>query len=209
MSASRPRPYTVALTGGVAAGKSTVARRFAALGVPVVDADAAARAVVQPGQPALAEIAAMFGSESIAADGGLDRAWMRQRVFADVGQRRRLEAIVHPRVRAWIEDRLDAVRAPYALLDIPLLAETWPAYAWVDRVLLVDAPPALRRARLMQRDRIDATDAQRLLDAQATDATRRQRADDVLDNSGGEQALEAAVAALHAHYRLLSAAAER
>ncbi len=209
MSASRPRPFTVALTGGVAAGKSTVARHFAALGVPVLDADAAARAVVQPGQPALAEIAAMFGSESIAADGGLDRAWMRQRVFADSGQRRRLEAIVHPRVRAWFEDRLDGVRTPYALLDIPLLAETWPAYAWVDRVLLVDAPLALRRARLMQRDRIDAADAQRLLDAQASDATRRQRADDVLDNSGGEQALEAAVAALHAHYRLLAAAAER
>ena len=200
MTAARPRPYTVALTGGVAAGKSAVARRFAALGVPVLDADAAARAVVQPGQPALAEIAATFGPESIAADGSLDRGWMRRRVFADVGQRRRLEAIVHPRVRAWIEARLDEVRAPYALLDIPLLVETWPAYAWVDRVLLVDAPAALRRVRLMQRDRIDAAAAQRLLDAQAGDAARRQRADDVLDNSGGEQVLEAAVAALHARY---------
>ena len=200
MTASRPRPYTVAMTGGVAAGKSAVARRFAALGVPVLDADTAARAVVQPGQPALDEIAAAFGPESIAADGRLDRAWMRQRVFADVGERRRLEAVVHPRVRAWIEARLDEIRAPYALLDIPLLAETWPAYAWVDRVLLVDAPAALRRARLMQRDRIDAADAQRLLDAQAGDAARRQRADDVLDNSGGEQVLEAAVAALHARY---------
>ena len=200
MTAARPRPYTVAMTGGVAAGKSAVARRFAALGVPVLDADAAARAVVQPGQPALAEIAATFGPESIAADGNLDRGWMRRRVFADVGQRRRLEAIVHPRVRAWIEARLDEVRAPYALLDIPLLVETWPAYAWVDRVLLVDAPAALRRVRLMQRDRIDAAAAQRLLDAQAGDAARRQRADDVLDNSGGEQVLEAAVAALHARY---------
>ena len=209
MPIARTRPYTVALTGGVAAGKSAVARLFAALGVPVLDADAAARAVVQPGQPALAEIAATFGPEAIAADGSLDRRWMRQRVFADVGQRRRLEAIVHPRVRAWIEARLDAVRASYALLDIPLLAETWPAYAWVDRVLLVDAPQALRRRRLMQRDRIDAGDAQRLLDAQASDAARRQRADDVLDNSGGEQALESAVAALHAHYRLLAAAAGR
>ncbi len=208
MPATRPRPYTVAMTGGVAAGKSAVARHFAALGVPVLDADAAARAVVQPGQPALAEIAATFGPESIAADGSLDRGWMRQCVFADVGQRRRLEAIVHPRVRAWIEARLDEVRAPYVLLDIPLLAETWPAYAWVDRVLLVDAPAALRRARLLQRDRIDAAAAQRLLDAQASDAARRQRADDVLDNSGGEQALEAAVAALHTHYRLLAAAAE-
>ncbi len=209
MPVARPRPYTVALTGGVAAGKSAVARRFAALGVPVLDADAAARAVVQTGQPALAEIAAAFGPEAIAADGSLDRGWMRRRVFADVGERRRLEAIVHPRVRAWIEARLDEVRAPYALLDIPLLVETWPAYAWVDRVLLVDAPAALRRARLMQRDRSDAADAQRLLDAQASDAARRQRADDVLDNSGGEPALEAAVAALHAHYRLLAAAAER
>src|SRR5487761_2671936 len=152
MPIARTRPYTVALTGGVAAGKSAVARLFAALGVPVLDADAAARAVVQPGQPALAEIAATFGPEAIAADGSLDRRWMRQRVFADVGQRRRLEAIVHPRVRAWAEARLDEVRASYALLDIPLLAETWPAYAWVDRVLLVDAPQALRRRRLMQRD---------------------------------------------------------
>lgn len=209
MAAARPRPYTVAMTGGVAAGKSAVARHFAVLGVPVLDADAAARAVVQPGQPALAEIVAAFGVDAIAADGSLDRAWMRQRVFADVGQRRRLEAIVHPRVHAWIEARLDEVHAPYVLLDIPLLAETWPAYAWVDRVLLVDAPAALRRARLLQRDRIDAAAAQRLLDAQASDAARRQQADDVLDNSGGEPALEAAVAALHAHYRRLAAAVER
>lgn len=209
MAAIRPRPYTVAMTGGVAAGKSAVARRFAALGVPILDADAAARAVVQPGQPALAEIAAAFGPESIAAGGRLDRAWMRQRVFADAQQRRQLEAIVHPRVRAWIEARSTEVHAPYVLLDIPLLAETWPAYAWVDRVLLVDAPAALRRERLMQRDRIDADAAQRMLDAQAGDAARRQRADDVLDNSGGEQALEAAVAALHARYRDLAAAAGR
>ena len=209
MSAARPRPYTVAMTGGVAAGKSTVARRFVALGVSVLDADAAARAVVQPGQPALADIAAVFGPAAIAADGSLDRAWMRQRVFADARQRQRLEAIVHPRVRAWIETRLGEVRAPYVLLDIPLLAETWPAYAWVDRVLLVDAADTLRRARLMQRDRIDADAAQRLLDAQASDVARRQRADDVLDNSGGEEALEAAVATLHARYRAMAAAAER
>ena len=209
MPVLRPHPYTVALTGGVAAGKSSVARRFAMLGVPVLDADTAARAVVQPGQPALAEIAAIFGPESIAADGTLDRGWMRRRVFADVSLRRRLEAIVHPRVRTWIEARLGEVRAPYALLEIPLLAETWPAYAWVDRVLLVDAPLALRRARLMLRDRIDAANAQRLLDAQASDAARRQRADDVIDNNGGEPALETAIAALDANYRRLAAAAER
>jgi dephospho-CoA kinase len=198
------QPFVVALTGGVASGKSAVTRRFEALGVPVHDADAAARAVVEAGTPGLAAIVAAFGEAALLPDGTLDRRAMRARVFADADARRRLEAIVHPRVNDWLHARVAAERGPYALLAIPLLVETWPQYAWVDRVLVVDAPDALRLERLMQRDGIDPAAAERMLAAQASRAQRLARADDVIDNSGDPAALDAAVAALHARYLTLA-----
>jgi dephospho-CoA kinase len=197
-------PFVVALTGGVASGKSAVTRRFEALGVPVHDADAAARAVVEAGTPGLAAIVAAFGETALLPDGTLDRRAMRARVFADADARRRLEAIVHPRVNDWLHARVAAERGPYALLAIPLLVETWPQYAWVDRVLVVDAPDALRLERLMQRDGIDPAAAERMLAAQASRAQRLARADDVIDNSGDPATLDAAVAALHARYLTLA-----
>ena len=195
-----PRHYVVALTGGIASGKSAVARRFEALGTHVYDADVAAREVVAPREPALAEIEFVFGAEVLNADGSLDRRAMRERVFVDPAARRKLEGIIHPRVRAWLRRRVGMDRGPYCMLAIPLLVENREEYAWVDRVLLVDAPEALQIERLMQRDGTTREAALRMLDAQSSREQRRAIADDVIVNDGEEAVLDAQVAALHARY---------
>ena len=197
--------YVIALTGGIAAGKSAVTRRFAALGVPIHDADVAAREVVAPGSEGLAAVVAAFGDEALDAHGHLDRAAMRRRVFADPLARKTLEAIVHPRVRQWLHERALADTAPYCLLAIPLLVENLDHYRWIDRVLVVDAPADLQLARLMARDGIDEALARRMLAQQAERAQRLALAHDVIDNSGDEAALDAAVAALHQRYLALAA----
>lgn len=201
------RHYVVALTGGVAAGKSAVARRFEALGTHVYDADIAAREVVAPREPALAEIEFVFGAEVLNADGSLDRRAMRERVFADPAARKKLEGIIHPRVRAWLRRQVGMDRGPYCILAIPLLVENREEYAWVDRVLLVDAPEALQIERLMRRDGVTRDTAQHMLAAQSSRDQRRAIADDVIVNDGEEAALDAPVAALHARYLELAAAA--
>ncbi|MDE2225949.1 MAG: dephospho-CoA kinase [Xanthomonadaceae bacterium] len=194
------RHYVVALTGGVAAGKSAVTRRFEALGIHVYDADAAAREVVAPHEDALAEIELVFGAEVLNADGSLDRRAMRERVFTDPVARRKLEGIIHPRVRAWLRRRVDMDRGPYCILAIPLLVENRAHYAWVDRVLLVDAREAIQVERLMQRDGITREAALRMLDAQSSRKQRLAIADDVIVNDGDETALDEQVAALHVRY---------
>ena len=202
---ARGRTLVIALTGGIAAGKSAVARRFEALGVPVHDADVAARAVIEPGSSGLAAVVDAFGAQVLDASGRLDRPAMRERVFADPVARRRLEAIIHPRVRQWLHERALAEREPYCLLAIPLLAENIAHYRWVDRVLLVDAPENLQIARLVARDGIDETLARRMLAQQATRAERRALADDVIENDGDEAALDSAVTDLHRRYLALAA----
>lgn len=196
----RPPALIVALTGGVAAGKSAVARRFEALGAPVHDADVAAREVIARGSEGLAQVAAAFGADVLDDSGQLDRPAMRRRVFADPGARRALEAIIHPRVRTWLRERALTERAPYCLLAIPLLAENSAHYRWVDRVLLVDAPESVQLARLMARDGIDEPLAQRMIDQQASRAERIALADDVIENNDYEDALDDAVASLHRRY---------
>lgn len=195
--------YRVALTGGIASGKSTVAGMFAALGVPVVDTDLIARQVVEPGRPALASVVDAFGPEVLALDGSLDRRRLRDRVFADSGQRRRLEAILHPAIRAEMERQSQAAGGPYQLLVIPLLAEGG-RRDHVDRVLLVDAPESAQLERLMRRDGGTREQAEAALRAQASRAQRRAIADDVLDNTGDPAALSAQVAALHERYLALA-----
>lgn len=199
------RHYVVALTGGVAAGKSAVSKRFAALGIDVYDADVAAREVVAPREPALAEIEFVFGAGMLDADGSLDRRAMRERVFADPAARKQLEGIIHPRVRAWLRRRVGMDRGPYCMLAIPLLVENRADYGWVDRVLVVDTPEALQIQRLMQRDGVDHAQAERVLAAQATREQRLAIADDVIVNDGVESALDDQVAALHARYLKLAA----
>jgi dephospho-CoA kinase len=192
-------PFTVALTGGIASGKSAVAERFAALGASVIDADQVARELVAPASAALAEIVAAFGVEVLDANAVLDRRAMRERVFIDVEARRKLEAILHPRVRAALRERSAVALGPYALLVIPLMVESG-HYDWVDRVLVVDAPRAMQRVRLLPRDGITPQLADAMLDAQASRKQRLAIADDVIDNSRTPDDLDAQVAALHARY---------
>ena len=194
----------IALTGGIAAGKSAVARRFEVLGVHVHDADLAAREVVAPGTPGLAAVAEAFGEGVLDETGTLDRRAMRERVFTDPAARRRLEAIIHPLVRDWLKDRVAAETGPYCLLAIPLLAENIGHYRWIKHVLLVDAPESLQLSRLMLRDGLDETLARNMLAQQASRAERLALADDVIDNSGDEAALDAAVAELHRKFLALA-----
>lgn len=199
--------YAIGLTGGVASGKSAVAARFASLGVAVVDADVVAREVVAVGSPGLAEVVDAFGRAILDPTGALDRTRMRERVFADVEARRRLEAIVHPRVRARLEVLAGEADGPYAVVAIPLLAEGGgrAAYPWLHRILLVDVPVDVQRARLIGRDRIDAVLAQKMIDAQATREQRLSISDDVLVNTLSLESLGAHVEALDRLYRRLAA----
>ena len=200
--------FCVGVTGGVASGKSEATRRFEALGIVVADADLAARAAVAPGSDGLAEVAATFGPQILAADGGLDRAAMRRLVFADAAARKRLEAIVHPRVRAMLQAQCAQAPGAYAIAAIPLLAEGGrEAYPWLDRVLVVDVPIEVQQARVMQRDRIDAELAARMIAAQATREARLAVADDIVVNDGPLEALQAQVEALDRRYRAMAAAA--
>jgi len=198
------QPYRVALTGGIASGKSTVADLFAALSVPVIDTDVIARQVVEPGQPALAKIAATFGPDVLDADGRLDRRRMRERIFADPDAKRRLEAILHPAIRAEMEQQSMAAQGPYQVLVIPLLTEGG-RRDHVDRVLLVDVPEELQIQRLMMRDGVSHEQAQASLNAQATRAQRLALADDVIRNTGRVDGLREQVAELHGKYLRLAA----
>lgn len=199
--------FCVGVTGGVASGKSEVTRRFEALGVVVADADVAARAAVEAGSDGLAEVVAAFGDEVLDAQGGLDRAAMRRRVFAAPEARRRLEAIVHPRVRELLRAQCEAAPGAYAIAAIPLLTEGGgrEAYPWLQRILLVDVPVEVQRARVMARDRVEAELAERMIAAQATRAQRLAIADDVIVNDGPLDALDRQIAALDRRYRALAA----
>lgn len=199
--------FVIALTGGVAAGKSAVTRCFEGLGIRVYDADLAAREVIEPGTQGLASIVEAFGKDVLGPDGRLDRPAMRRRIFADRDARHTLEAIVHPRVRQWLRDRADADPGAYCLLAIPLLVENLAHYRWVDRVLVVDVPEAEQIRRLMARDGVDEALARRMLASQASRSERLAIADDVIDNSGSLDALDAQVATLAARYRELAASA--
>ncbi len=192
-------PFTVALTGGIASGKSAVADRFVVLGASVIDADVVARELVAPASDVLAEIVAAFEPGILDANGALDRRAMRERVFADEDARRKLEAILHPRVRSALREQAAVARGPYVLLVIPLLVESG-HYAWVDRVLVVDAARDVQRSRLLSRDKITIALADAMLDAQVSREQRLAIADDVIENNGALEDLNARVDALHVRY---------
>jgi dephospho-CoA kinase len=191
------RTLRVALTGGIASGKSAVCARLASHGVTVVDADQVAREIVEPGMPALREIVQRFGPGIIAADGRLDRAALRARVFADPAERRELEAITHPRVRARMRELADAASGPYCVLAIPLLAESGADYSWLDVVVVVDVPEDLQVQRLIARDGNNEALARAIVGAQATRGQRLALADEVIDNSGTLTELHDATDRLH------------
>jgi dephospho-CoA kinase len=204
------RPFRIALTGGIASGKTTVANLFAARGAALIDTDVIAREVVEPGQPALQAVVEAFGPGVLGPDGRLDRRRLRETIFADPAARRRLESILHPAIRAEMErqSRAAAMARPdaYQLLVIPLLAEGG-RRDHVDRVLVVDAPEAVQVERLVARDVVTEEQARASLRAQATREARLAIADDVVHNTGRLDELEAQVAALHARYLALAAAA--
>ncbi|WP_222519281.1 dephospho-CoA kinase [Spiribacter salinus] len=200
---SAHQPLVIALTGGIAAGKTQVSDRFAARGVPVIDTDQLAREVIAPGTEGLAAVRSTFGEAIMNADGTVNRQALSERIFADADARRKLEAITHPRIRARVSAALRELEAPYALVVIPLLAETgWQDLA--DRVLVVDAPASLQRARLMQREQIDADQAARRLASQASREQRLAIADEVIDNTATPEALDDAVSALDRQYRAIA-----
>jgi len=198
-------PLLIALTGGIASGKTAVAELFAKLGVPELDTDQIAREVVAPGMPALRQLVAEFGPEILDAHGGLDRARMRERVFADPAQRRKLEAITHPAIREELARRAAAAAAgnDYQIHVIPLLVETGRAEVY-DRVLVVDCPEDAQIERLVTRDGTSRAQAEEILRAQASRAERLDAAHDVIENTGTLEDLERFVDTLHRNYALLA-----
>ncbi|MCB1789887.1 MAG: dephospho-CoA kinase [Gammaproteobacteria bacterium] len=189
----------IGLTGGIGSGKSAASAHFATLGAAVIDTDLLSRELVEPGQPALREIAAAFGTHLLGADGRLDRAALRERIFSDPEARKRLEQILHPRIRAGMLERASAVDAPYVIFVIPLLLETG-QQSLVDRVLVIDVPETLQRRRVAQRDSLDDARIDAILATQVDRETRLNAADDVICNDGSIAQLHAAVEHLHEKY---------
>jgi len=200
----KEKPMIVALTGGVASGKTAVSDRFAELGVPVVDTDVIAREVVAPGSPGLAEVEATFGPDAVRADGRLDRVELRRKIFDDPAARDRLEAILHPRIADEAHRRLAGLEAPYAILVVPLLVESG-LFEDADRLLVVDVPEQVQIQRLIDRDGSTCEQAEAMLAAQASRDRRLARADDVIDNTGTLEELHRRVDGLAEQYRELSA----
>lgn len=199
------RIFRVALTGGIASGKSTVADMFGDLGAVLIDTDIIAREVVLPGTPGLQDIVDTFGTEMLDADGMLDRPAMRRLVFADDAKRRQLEAILHPKIRQEAERQMQTRGGPYQIVIVPLLVES-PLKNLVDRIVVVDCSEAVQLERLLARDIGTKDQARRMLAAQASRQERLALADDVIANDADIAETRIQVAALHARYLALAAA---
>lgn len=195
----------IALTGGIASGKSTVAQLFVARGARLIDTDQIARDIVTPPSAVLERIVARFGPQMLTASGTLDRARLRREAFADPQARADLEAITHPAIHAEVARLSAALGGPYQIVAVPLLVETG-THDDYDRVLVVDVRPQTQRRRLMLRDGLDAAAADRMLAAQASREQRLAIADDVIDNEGDTTALATQVEQLHRRYLALRSA---
>ncbi len=198
----------IGLTGGIASGKSAAAAAFARLGVPVVDADRLSHALSAPGQPGFQALVKALGTGILDAQGQLDRAALRQRIFAESALRQQVEILLHPLILGALAAELAAAQAPYAVAVIPLLAESPASRALVDRTLVVDSPEALRVARLMLRDGDTPEQARAILAAQAPRDVRLAAADDILLNANDLATLDAAVGSLHGFYLELAASGD-
>lgn len=198
--------YTVALTGGIGSGKSTVADAFSCLGINVIDADILARQVVEPGTPALTAITEHFGHPILTEEGALNRRALRQRIFAHPEEKAWLNALLHPLIQQETQRQLRQATSPYVLWVVPLLVEN-KLYERADRVLVVDVSRETQLLRTMQRDNVSREHAENILAAQATREARLAVADDVINNNGTPDAIASDVARLHAHYLELAAQA--
>lgn len=191
--------WILGLTGGIGSGKSAASDFFQQQGIVVVDADIVAREVVEPNQPAWLAIKEHFGDEALLADGNLNRAWLRNKVFADPAERKWLESQTHPRIRDSIIRQLQQAQSPYAILASPLLFESDQA-ALTQHTLLIDVPEDIQLARASNRDGNDAEQIKRIMQAQMSRAERRARAHDIVDNSGTIAELHALLQPLHQQY---------
>ena len=198
------KPFAVGLTGGIGSGKSAVAELFARREVAVIDSDEIAHGLTQAGGAAVEPICAAFGSSVIGADGALDRAGMRELVFGNAQARKKLEAVLHPLIRAESARRCEEAAGPYAMFVVPLLVEGGADRSRYARVLVVDCTEAQQIERVMRRSRFSEREVRDILTVQATREQRLAQADDVIDNSGPPQALEPQVARLHEKYLTLA-----
>ena len=186
----------VGLTGGIGSGKSAAADHFQSLGIDVVDADLASRAVVEPGEPALDEIAKHFGADILDTQGGLDRAALRQRVFSDSNERKWLQRLLHPLINEYLVGQVTAARSDYCLLVNPLLIESG-QQQWCDLVVVVDVPVETQLTRTMTRDNNSKEQVQAIIDAQANREQRLAAADFVITNDQDLPSLHRQVEALN------------
>ena len=193
----------IALTGGIGSGKTTVTDRFRELGVPVFDADEVSREITRAGEPAVSRIAEEFGDSVILADGSLDRSALRAVVFKDSAARRRLEAILHPKIRRRMNDAAALTHAPYGVFSIPLLIETGQEDSF-DRILVIEATQARRRQWIRKRSHLTHRQISAIFRSQVPSQLRRRAADDLLMNSGSVTDLYGQVDALHSRYLTLA-----
>lgn len=198
-----PGIFTVVLTGGIGSGKTAASDHFESLGVPVVDTDVIAKEIVEPGQPALSEIARDLGERFIDKSGCLDRKAVRSAIFSDPDKKARLEAILHPRIALEVQRRIRQLEYPYCILVIPLFTES-ERYDWVDRVLVVDVDESTQVERVSGRDQVSHQQARAILDAQASRNERLALANDVVDNSGSLAELRTQIDRLHEDYLRLA-----
>ena len=190
--------YRVGLTGGIGSGKSTVSSIFSRLGVPVIDADQIARSLVEPGTDALSKLTAHFGEE-ILNQGQLDRRRLRELIFTDEAAKKWVEALLHPLVKREMLSRADQQDSAYVVLEIPLLFEA--GYQnLLDRVLVIDVPPALQVDRVVSRDEVPQSQVESVIRAQISAKARLKQANDVIDNTGSLEQLREQVESLHRKY---------
>jgi dephospho-CoA kinase len=205
--------YVVGLTGGIGSGKSTVSGLFKKLGTEIIDADLAARKVVEKGSSALPQITDYFGKDSLLEDGTLNRAYLRSQIFKHQEKRQWLESLLHPLIRMWIEQSLSKALSPYVIFESPLLLET-SQHQLTDRILVVDIPENLQLLRATQRDGNNTEQIQAIIDTQISRKERLKWADDIIDNSetanidndcNHSSKLAAQVKELHQSYLTLAA----
>jgi len=192
--------YVVGLTGGIGSGKSAAAEEFGRLGATLIDTDAIAHELTQAGGAAMPQVRELFGDDLVDASGAMDRAGMRALAFRDTAARRKLEALLHPMIRAESERRIAAAAGPYVIHVVPLLVESADYRQRVARVLVVDCAPEVQMARVRQRSGLSADEVARIIGAQSKRQDRLAAADDVIDNSGTLDALHKQVRELHASY---------